>query len=163
MTPTAAVEIRELDASFARWDDLLALIHRSFASMNGVIDPPSSALLLNPESLARKLHGERAFLATAGDVLAGCMFCRAEPPDCLYIGKLALAPEFQGLGIARRLVTTAERVARELDLPALRLEVRIELTGNHRRFEAMGFAVSAEGRHPGYDRTTYLEMRKPLA
>ena len=57
----------------------------------------------------------------------------------------------------------AEAIARDLGKPALRLETRIELTGNHRRFGAWGFVRTAEKSHAGYDRITFIEMQKHLA
>lgn len=48
------IAVRPLDASFSGWQGLLALILRAFAPMQGVIDPPSSALRLTPESLREK-------------------------------------------------------------------------------------------------------------
>ena len=58
--------------------------------MNGRIDPPSSALSLTPQSLREKARGEIGYIAFDDDQLAGCIFCSPEP-DCLYIGKLAIA------------------------------------------------------------------------
>ena len=51
MDQPAALLVTELAPDFARWDELLALILRAFAYMDGVIDPPSSAHLLSPEGL----------------------------------------------------------------------------------------------------------------
>ena len=45
---------------------------------------------------------------------------------------------------------------------ALELETRIELTENHETFAALGFVKVSEGAHPGYDRTTFITMRKTL-
>ena len=50
----ADIAIERLPADFDRWPELLALILRSFAYMDGFIDPPSSALRLTPDLLARK-------------------------------------------------------------------------------------------------------------
>lgn len=140
---------------------LLALILRSFAYMDGVIDPPSSAHRLTAESLAQKARDEIGHVALDGGVPVGCIYLRPEA-DCLYVGKLAVEPSAQGRGIGRRLMDEAEALADTLSLPALRLETRIELTGNHRRFGAWGFVKTAEKAHPGYPRPTFIEMRKPL-
>lgn len=112
----AAVEIVRIDEDFGRWDELLALILSSFAYMDGVIDPPSSAHRLTLASLDRKARDEIAFAATEGGRLAGCVFCKPEP-GFLYIGKLAIAPASQGKGIGRRLLTVAEGIAREKACP----------------------------------------------
>ncbi|EJZ16670.1 GNAT family N-acetyltransferase, partial [Rhizobium sp. Pop5] len=82
---------------------------------------------------------------------------------CLYVGKLAVLPAAQGKGLGRRLLAVAEETAAALGLAALRLETRIELTDNHAVFAAWGFERTAEKAHPGFTRTTFIEMRKILA
>lgn len=157
------VDILPVTGTFERWDDLLMLITTAFASMNGVIDPPSSALALTPQSLKNKAADEIAYMAVQDGILLGCLFCRLEPPDGLYIGKLAVAPVAQGKGIGRALLAHAEVLARNEGLKKLRLETRIELTGNHRTFQSWGFEKTADRCHPGYDRVTFIEMAKPLS
>ncbi|OWV68747.1 acetyltransferase [Rhizobium sp. R339] len=154
--------IIRLDASFTRWDELLALILTAFASMNGRIDPPSSALSLTAESLAAKAEAEIGHVAIDDGRLTGCLFLRPEA-GCLYVGKLAVLPSAQGRGLGRRLLDIAEETAAALGLPVLRLETRIELTDNHAVFAAWGFSRTAEKAHPGFARTTFIEMRKVLA
>ena len=144
------------------WAALLALIQRAFAVMEGVIDPPSSAHRLTVDSLKDKARDEIGLTAEVDGRLLGCAFLRPEP-DFLYVGKLAVSPEAQGSGIGSRFLTEAEAIARDLGKPTLRLETRIELTGNHRRFGTWGFVRTAEKSHAGYDRITFIEMQKHLA
>ncbi len=153
--------IDRIGADFERWDELLALILSSFAYMDDRIDPPSSAHRLTLQSLADKAAAEVAFAAYDGGNLLGCIFLRPES-DCLYVGKLAIAPAAQGKGVGRQLLAAAEQVAGELSLPALRLETRIELVENHAVFARWGFIKTAENAHPGFTRTTSIEMRKQL-
>ncbi|WGW03163.1 GNAT family N-acetyltransferase [Tropicibacter oceani] len=154
MTPRPAA------ADFCDWPGLHRLIMDSFAYMDGVIDPPSSAHQLTPEILARKAQDEHLYLS--GDPLTGCGFF-APRPDALYIGKLAIAPGAQGRGLGRAFVAQAEALARDLSLPKLQLETRIELTANHAAFAALGFVTTAHKAHPGFDRPTSITMEKPLA
>lgn len=156
------IEIAKIGEEFNRWQELLTLIMSSFAYMDGVIDPPSSANRLTLENLAEKARVEIAFAALDGDEIVGCLFCRPEPPACLYVGKLCVSPKAQGKGIGRMLLEQAEALARELALPALRLETRIELIANHTKFAAWGFVKTAENAHAGYNRTTSIEMTKFL-
>ena len=155
------VEIFRIDESFDRHEELLTLILGAFSYMDGRIDPPSSAHALNIESLREKIADEIAFGVSDGVRLVGCIFCKPQP-DCLYIGKLAVAPEAQGKGIGRLLLAEAEATARALGLPALRLLTRIELVDNHQAFAAWGFAKSGTMCHPGFTRPTAIEMRKTL-
>ncbi|RUZ59907.1 GNAT family N-acetyltransferase, partial [Mesorhizobium sp. M7A.F.Ca.CA.002.04.1.1] len=62
-----AVSIRRIPTDFDRWDDVLALIMRAFASMDDVIDPPSSAHLLTADTLRDKARRETGFVALRGD------------------------------------------------------------------------------------------------
>ncbi|NTF40378.1 GNAT family N-acetyltransferase [Agrobacterium rhizogenes] len=155
------ITIQRLNGSFDRWDELLDLILSSFAYMDGRIDPPSSAHALTVQSLKEKARNEIGYLALDGDQIVGCVFCRAEP-ESLYIGKLAVLLQAQGRGIGKRLLTFAEAAARKRGLAILRLETRIELVDNHTTFAAWGFRKTAENSHPGFDRTTSIEMRKFL-
>jgi GNAT superfamily N-acetyltransferase len=156
------IEIVRIGSGFDRWDELLALIHSAFASMDGVIDPPSSAKGLTPALLAEKARTEIAFLAVEDAQLRGCIFCRPELPDCLYIGKLAVHPDAQDKGLGRRFLAEAEAAAQERGCSRLRLETRIELTGNHAMFARWGFVKTAEKSHPGYERVTFIEMVRTL-
>lgn len=156
------IAIERIEDGFSRWDEFLALVMASFAYMDGVIDPPSSAHRLTPANLAQKARDEIAYVATDGEAMIGCVFLRPEP-DCLYVGKLAIAPGRQGQGLGRRLLAVAEDEARKLGLPALRLETRIELVANHATFGRWGFVKTAENAHAGFDRTTSIEMQKRLA
>lgn len=155
------METIRLDGRFDRYEDLLSLILSSFAYMDRRIDPPSSAHALTVDSLRQKAKDEVAFAIVAGGDLLGCVFCKPEP-DCLYIGKLAVAPGFQGKGVGRMLLAAAEETARRLKLPALRLQTRIELTGNHATFATWGFVETDRTAHPGFTRPTSIEMRKRL-
>lgn len=155
------MKIFRIDETFGRHEELLALILGAFAYMDGRIDPPSSAHALSAQSLQQKIADEFAFGVSDGERLAGCIFCKPES-DCLYIGKLAVAPDFQGRGIGRLLLAKAEATARTLDLPALRLLTRIELVDNHRAFATWGFVETGTMCHPGFTRPTAIEMRKAL-
>lgn len=156
------MKLLPIDGAFADWDALLALILASFASMHPRIDPPSSALRLTLQSLKEKAKVEKAYVAVDNGRLLGCVFCKPEPPDCLYIGKLAVAPQEQGRGIGRLMLKAAEDYAVECGLSCLRLETRVELQENHRVFARWGFVRTAEAAHPGFGRPTFVEMRKTL-
>jgi predicted N-acetyltransferase YhbS len=156
------MDIVRIDEGFGRWDELLALILSSFAYMDAVIDPPSSAHRLTLASLSQKTKDEIALAAIDDGRLVGCVFLKPEA-DCLYVGKLAVAPGQQGKGLGRRLLELAEETAQAMRLPMLRLETRIELVGNHTTFGRWGFQKTAEKSHPGFDRVTFIEMRKALA
>ena len=139
---------------------ILALLHSAFAFMAGRIDPPSSLQALTPEALSRQARlGE---IWVCGDPPVACVFLTPKP-QALYIGKLAVAADQRRRGLARELVTLAETRARALDLPALELQTRIELTENQATFLALGFVEVARTAHPGFDRPTSVTFRRPVA
>lgn len=156
------IQIMRIDAGFDRWPQLLDLIRSAFAYMDGTIDPPSSVHLLNVESLRAKALSEIALVAIEDGNLLGCIFCKPETTGSLYVGKLAVRPQAQGKGIGFLLLTKVEEIAGEMAIKSLRLETRIELVGNHAKFSAWGFVKTAENAHPGFDRTTSIEMTKLL-
>jgi GNAT superfamily N-acetyltransferase len=159
MAQSAGVLVTQLAPSFDRWDELLGLIMRAFAPMDGIIDPPSSAHLLSIESLRDKAGRETVFLALQGVRIAGCIFALERSAD-FYVGKLAVKPDLQGQGIGRQLMQAVEDFARGRNKPAIELQTRIELTANHATFARLGFRETARTAHQGYDRPTSITMRK---
>ncbi|MBF9033395.1 GNAT family N-acetyltransferase [Rhodobacterales bacterium HKCCE2091] len=157
MTPQVEID----PADFSDWSGLHALLVAAFAHMDGGIDPPSSLSGMDPQSLAAKAR-EDHFLLVRDTAPIGCLFC-TEEAGALYLSKWAVAPERQGRGLGLALLEAAESLARARGLPGLRLQTRIELTGNHRAFRALGFRLSGSSRHNGYDRATSFEFRKQLA
>jgi GNAT superfamily N-acetyltransferase len=141
------------------WPALLALITRAFAGMEGRIDPPSSLHRLTPDGIARQ--AEEGEVWVIGTPPVACIFLTPQG-DALYLHKLAVDPDAQRQGHARRLMALAETRARALGLPALELSTRVELFEKHATFRALGFRQVAETRHDGYDRTTSLTFRRTL-
>lgn len=161
MLTIPTVTLLRVSADFGRMDALLDLIMRSFAYMNGVIDPPSSAHGLTVESLREKCEAEIVIAAQEDDRLAGCVFL-AERADHFYLGKLAVDPALQGRGIGRLLMQEAEAMAVAAGKPEIELQTRIELTGNQAAFARMGFVETGRTAHPGFNRPTSITLRKTL-
>lgn len=139
--------------------EVLDLLRRSFAFMEGRIDPPSSMHRLTEETIADQCTSGEVW--TLGDPVTACIFLTPKP-DALYIGKLAVDTPMRGRGLARVLVEWAETRAHALNLPRLELETRIELTENHATFARLGFVKTTEAAHEGYDRPTFIVMEKTL-
>ncbi len=146
---------------FERWDDLHRLLMESFSYMASRIDPPSSLLRMGPVELAQKARSEILVLAMDGEKIIGCAFLR-EDAEAIYIGKLAVAEGYRGLGISRHLLAIAERQARKLARRWLELQTRIELQENHQAFARLGFVKTCETSHDGFERPTSITMRKPV-
>ncbi|MCU0828240.1 MAG: GNAT family N-acetyltransferase [Tabrizicola sp.] len=153
MTPTRATDP-------ALWPAILGLLQAEFAYMQGRIDPPSSLRDLTPDALTRQT--ETGEIWVIGTPPAACVFFTPKP-DALYVGKLAVAGSHRGQGLARQLLNLADTRARALNLPALELQTRVELTENHATFRALGFTETARTAHPGFDRPTSITFRRPVA
>lgn len=138
------------------WGALVRLIQRAFAGMEGRIDPPSSANRLTAAALAAAYE-----VWVVGQPPIACMVLTPQP-GAMRVGKLAVDPVHRGQGLAQRLIATAAERARAAGLPALELQVRIELVENHAAFLAMGFRQTGTTTHQGYDRPTSLVFTLPL-
>lgn len=143
------------------WDALLKLIQTEFAHMEGRIDPPSSMHRLTPEAIAQQADSGEVWVIEEGGRPVACAFLTPKP-HALYVGKLAVAFPQRGRGLARQLVDLAEERARALGFDRLELQSRVELTENHAAFTAMGFAITGQTAHAGYDRPTSVTMQRPL-
>lgn len=156
------ITIGVAEGSFAGWAEVHTLLMQSFAYMQDRIDPPSSMTRLTLEGLIEKSRSEIAIIATENDRPVACAFLDPRP-DCLYVGKVAVAGHLRGRGLTRRMFGIAEDVARQRGLPFLELQTRIELLENHETFRRLGFEKCGEDAHEGYDRPTSIRMRKPVA
>lgn len=142
----------------ALWPPILALLHGAFAYMEGRIDPPSSLRDLTPEALTRQAALGEIWIIGAP---VACVFLTPKP-GALYLGKLAVEARHRGRGLARQLVDLAEARARDMGLPTLELQTRVELSANQRTFEAMGFVETRRTAHPGFDRPTSITYRRAV-
>ncbi|ANT49824.1 GNAT family N-acetyltransferase [Mesorhizobium amorphae] len=162
MDQTTGAFVTQIPVDFRRWDEVLSLILRAFAYMDGIIDPPSSAHLLTAERLKDKARQETGFLALEAGRIVGCIFV-LERADDFYVGKLAVEPGLQGQGVGRRLMLAAEHLALSHGKCAIELQTRVELSGNHAAFSRLGFRETGRTAHTGYDRPTSITMRKVLS
>jgi N-acetylglutamate synthase-like GNAT family acetyltransferase len=159
---SAAIRIVVAPPGFSDWVGVLALLHSAYAYMASRIDPPSSLLRMDARQLEQKARDEVLIVALADQRLVGCAFAQLRP-DCIYVGKLAVAAELRGRGVARRIFEAAEDLARAHARARLELETRIELIENHRTFAALGFAKVGESSHPGFERPTSITMRRAVS
>ena len=154
------IELAPADAA-TDWSEVLDLLHRAFAVMEQRIDPPSSLHDMDATTLADMAGRGLCLLAEADEVVLGCLFCQIGD-DALHLSKLAVDPDHQGQGIARALIDLAEANARAVEIGAMQLQTRVEMDENHLTFARLGFEITGETSHPGYDRPTSLIMRKLL-
>jgi predicted GNAT superfamily acetyltransferase len=132
--------------------------------MEGRIDPPSSLNAMSEDDLREKAKRETLILALdadANDALVGCAYADLRP-NCVYIGKLAVAAQARGNGVARALLSAADTHARAHGRNLLELQTRVELTENHATFASLGFRKTGETAHEGYARATSVTMQRAV-
>lgn len=154
-------DIVRMTADHTDWEEVLALIQRSFEYMEGIIDPPSSAKRLTADILKEKAKTDHVFGVFVDGKPAACVFCTPKK-DCLYVGKLAIDKSLQGQGYGKRLMKRAETHALQLGYQSIELQIRVELDENRAYFEELGFSKTGETSHEGYDRATSNTFRKWL-
>jgi len=151
--------LRRLSPDDPALGEVLTLIQSAFAYMDGRIDPPSSMHRLTLADLRQSAATGEVW--AIGAPLQACVVLSPKA-DRLYLGKLAVAANAQGLGLARVLVDRAARSAAARRLPVVELQVRVELTENIRTFERLGFVEVGRTAHAGYSRPTSVTMHKKL-
>ena len=140
---------------------VLALLHMAFAYMEGRIDPPSSLGRMGAEDLSRAAATAELWVIDGDTGPLSCMILTPQA-DTLYLGKLAVSQAARGQGLARRMIEHSLNRAQALGLPSVSLQTRVELLENHATFAALGFEMTGTTAHPGYDRPTTVNFRKPV-
>lgn len=141
---------------------IAAVIAASFAQYRGKLVPESGAFRETADGIAAELNrGAGAIVAERNGVMLGCVLVEEMEGD-LYFGRLSVLPSARGQGLARLLVDAVEAEARRRSLAGVRLGVRIVLTENQRLFASLGYRETSREAHPGFDRPTSINMRKPL-
>jgi predicted N-acetyltransferase YhbS len=139
-----------------------ALIRAAFAAQSVVTDPLPSALRITEADVAVHLRAGAGVVAEVAGGLVGSALW-AERDGGLYLGRLAVAPAWRRLGVAKALVAAAEEAARAMDLPRIHLSTRLVLLDNRHLFAACGFVETTCEAHPGYVEPTFVNMEKRLA
>jgi GNAT superfamily N-acetyltransferase len=146
---------------FSDWPQLMGLVRDAFAFMDDRIDPPSSLKKMGVAEFNAKAAAETLILAEDGGAIMGCAFA-ALRDECVYVGKVAVAPSARGKGVARAMFAAADDLARLHGRKFLELQTRIELVENHATFAALGFRKVGESAHAGYSRPTTITMRRAV-
>ena len=147
-------------ADATRADELLALAHDAFRDLP--IDPPSSVLKETAGDFAARLNSDTCLVVESGGRLIGAVFCTPEA-DALYIGRLAVHPDWRRRGIANALIEAAKAEARRIGAARMTLGCRIALAGNLALFRRHGFAVVRETCHEGFTTPTSYDMELRLS
>jgi ribosomal protein S18 acetylase RimI-like enzyme len=140
-----SVTIREVGVEQAR--EVRRIMQLAFEEYRGRLVPPSGALTETIEDICTAIRGGGAFLAFADDVAVGsaryCLF-----PDHGYAERVAVLPNYRGMGIAVALMAAFEEAIRVLGIPQARVGVRASLPSNLRFYENLGYRALASRPYP---------------
>ena len=137
--------------------EVLTVQRAAFASealIYGTADMPPLTQTL--EELRAELADAKGWVARVGPRLVGAIRYR-DTDDLLLIGRIAIAPDLQGLGIGRTLLEAAERDSRASEAELFTGSLS---EANVRLYESCGYRVTERVEQD--DGTAQLFMRKRL-
>lgn len=140
---------------------LLSILIRAFEQFRETLIPPSSAFKETEASILKKLEQGGGFLACVDGQAVACVLYELRE-DYVYLGRLAVLPDYRGQGIAKALIQVTENIAQENTIGEVRVNVRSTLTSNQQLFESLNYRIIAQHKHAGYENPTYVEMSKKL-
>ena len=132
------------------------------AFRNLPIDPPSSSLKETLADFAARLQSDTIFVASDASALIGSIFCTPDD-DALYVGRLAVKPDWRRRGVASALVDAAKAEAHRRGAKRMTLGARIALPGNVALFRRHGFVIVRKTCHAGFTTPTSYDMELALA
>jgi ribosomal protein S18 acetylase RimI-like enzyme len=111
------------------------------------------------EDYAALIEACEVWVLVEGEEVLGVLVMRPAE-DYLFVDNIAVAPECQGRGLGRELVSFAEEKAKAYDLPEIRLYTNEKMPENIAVYGRLGFEVTECKLDGGYRR---VFMRKRLA
>lgn len=119
------------------------LMIRAFMAYKDEI-PPSSALEETIQSLAAALNdGEQALIGSLDEEPVGMVRFRVKE-DYIYFYRLAVPPEKQGQGIAKKLLQSLEAYALEQKKSMIQCKVRLTVPKNIALYQSIGYEMYDE-------------------
>lgn len=153
--------LRIVRCGVERADDVHRLTQAAFGPYRQ-LDPPSGAVSETVAGVIDALTAGGGAVAEQGGQTVGCLRWRLTSDGDLYVGRVAVDPARHGRGIGRALMTWAEGEARRRRCHGVAVAVRLALPGNLDLYRRLGYRLTGEHRHEGYEHTTYVSLRKDL-
>lgn len=110
-----------------------------FALRDEVLRKPLGLSLYQEDTSADKL--DRIFVARKEEQLIACLMAKPLEGNVIKLRQMAVAPEFQGTGIGRRLMLAAEESARKDRVQVLTLHARCSALPF---YEKLGYTIDSE-------------------
>ncbi len=149
------------DAEISDISILVNLIHDAFSQYQEKLDPPSGANKETLQTIGLKLNEGGAIIAEKNMKAIGCALWKRDG-DSLYMGRLAVLPEFRNLGIGNTLIEMIERKACTLGYNKVLVGVRLAIPKLVDYYLKRGYTIAEYCHHEGYKEPTYVRMIKQL-
>lgn len=153
--------VRVVPCGPERADEVHRFTQAAFAPYRD-LDPPSGAGRESVKRVTDDLMAGAGALAERDGRPVGCLRWQVKANGDFHVRRVAVEPELQGQGVGRALMAWAEEEALRRGSTGVSVGVRVALPGNLAFYRQLGYAVTAEHRHEGYERTTWLAMCKTL-
>lgn len=109
---------------------------------------------------ATAVEEEEVWVAEHGGRLVGLLVLRAYP-DHLLLENVAVSPDLQRRGMGSALLDLADRRARELELPEVRLYTNVAMTENLASYPRHGYHETHRATQDGFQRVFFTKTVRP--
>ncbi len=141
---------------------IVSLIHSAFEEYRTLLVPPSGVYNESVESVREKIKTGGWVIAESNEQAVGCVWYENRG-DYVYLGRLAVLPEYRQQGIASALIQYVEAKAIELGIPRVQLGVRLKLTVQRAAYERRGYHIIEYKTHDGFTEPTWVMMEKIIS
>ncbi len=135
------------------------IMRAAFAEYRGVLPVESGAHAETDEDVLAAMRAGGAVLALVdGEPVGSARFTLEE--RLLYVGRVAVLPDFRRRGLASAMMRFLEDITRHHGRAAIRIAVRESLPGNVGLYESLGYEPISIDPHPrGQDRVWTMIKR----
>jgi tRNA threonylcarbamoyladenosine biosynthesis protein TsaE len=152
--------VRVVPCGAERADEVHRLTQAAFAEYR-TLDPPSGALRETPARVGEDLAAGGGAIAELDGRAVGALRWQVQHGN-FHVRRVAVDPAHQRQGIGRALMAWAEAEAQRRECTSVSAGVRVAVGGNIAFYRQLGYEVEGERRHEGYERATWLALRKKL-
>ena len=124
----------------------------------GRLDPPSGAIRETEASVRANLEAQGGAVALLDNAPVGCLRFERRS-DHLHVRRVAVDPAHQRQGVGLALMEWIHHYARREGFHEVRVGVRVQLPGNRRFYERLGYTLLERHTHKGYAQPTWEELR----
>ena len=148
-------EIHIRAATAADVPAIVDIVDRAYRHYIARIGKPPGPML---DDYAARVSEDAVWVLQEGSAIAGILVLLSTP-EYLLLDNIAIAPDRQGRGLGRRLLTFTESEALRRGYREIRLYTHQTMIENQRLYALIGYEETGRGSEAGYDR---VFMPKPL-